>query len=340
MLAPVVMPVSKERRAVEDRMAPTSTLVAPLESSSTASKKSGKAQLGKPAVSMTSAKSMTSKLSVASAKSQRPLFSSSWEPNSSSAISDARFGAAPDVFGDSYAPTLTTLIALPDCGRVSGRSSSDGESVTSPLARKEPASAFGNARQIGTAVTKLEAGQGGLNSKGFRGETEMELKEETQTNGLRGKGSRKVRAGSEEGLLEKIRRREKELVEMARSVRKLQERVKNLEHENAALRREGSGSAKVEKGEGTEGLVREVANESAFTENGVNVETGFSSGSEGGFKSDCKTELTAKNGSGFETGVSSEVAAEPKGQAYPQARRVPSREEWVTARKRKDCDGK
>lgn len=156
--AGAITPVSKQRRAA-DRMPSTK---APQESSSTASKKAGKAQLGKPgqAVSMTSGKR------VASAKSQRPLFSSVLEPSSSSAISDARFGAAPDVFGDSYAPTLTTLVALPDVRRMSGRSSSDGESVTSPVAREEPPGVFENARQKGTAVTKSEGGSERVKQKG------------------------------------------------------------------------------------------------------------------------------------------------------------------------------
>lgn len=466
--AGTLMPVSKQRRT-SVRMPTGNIATAPLELSGTASKKPRKAQLGKPEHVIR----MTSRKSIMSAKSQQPVFSSTLEPSSSSAISDARFGAAPDVFGDSYAPSLTTIVALPDARRGFGRCSSDGESVTSPLAREEPPGVFGNARQKGTTVAKSETGQSGLTRKGVRGtKSETKVKEENRAIGLCGKGSRKVKAGSEirrrsssgstgpevssaektaatsspvtknektadqkgekkkpyprtervsngtevsdavsvascqpeglkwakgsaesmvtgltrkvheleaelsrsrsavlrlesdllesraceaevrlllseqtgqlaglqekvnqaDGLVEEVRKRETELVEMAGFVRGLQERVKGLEQENVALRRRGSKSARAEKGEGTQGLVEEAENVSAVTENGIEDETGFATANKAGFAGDSETAVLAANEDGFGTRFNCKVAdgvdgnGDPPGQSSAESEKVDSPE--------------
>jgi hypothetical protein len=71
-----------------------------------------------------------------SSRAARSVHTGILEPNTSSAISDARFAVAHDIFSDSYATTESTIIGGPDARR-SSDCTSDGESVTSPMAREE-----------------------------------------------------------------------------------------------------------------------------------------------------------------------------------------------------------
>lgn len=147
-------------------------------------------------------------------------------------------------------------------------------------------------------------------------EAEVRLLMAEQTEQLAGL---KERVNGAEGLLEENPKREGELVEMAGFVRGLQERVKHLEHENTALRREGSESAKVEKGEGTEGLVGEVADVSAWAENGVKIRSGFETSGRPGSESELKIGIDTNEG-GFGTRFSGDVVADVKEEGTPPGR--------------------
>jgi hypothetical protein len=110
-----------------------------------------------------------------SSRAARSVHTGVLEPSTSSAISDARFAVAHDIFSDSYATTESTNVGGPEARR-SSDCTSDGESVTSPMAREEhncvPPAPPVKPGKVASLVGKQGASYGAASSKKSRFEAE------------------------------------------------------------------------------------------------------------------------------------------------------------------------
>lgn len=110
-----------------------------------------------------------------SSRAARSVHTGVLEPSTSSAISDARFAVAHDIFSDSYATTESTNVGGPEARRLSD-CTSDGESVTSPMAREEhncvPPAPPVKPGKVASLVGKQGASHGAASSKESRFEAE------------------------------------------------------------------------------------------------------------------------------------------------------------------------